>query len=284
MDDNVASQVLLVNQGTFCREKSMDEPGQGENSIGVYLLAVHYGFVDKFDVYGNWYDTNTIQVRYSNGMNDPVIIPIPSDRVFDHHLAYLFYFAPRSNRGERFQTETRYVNLDDHNPLEPNSRLIKLPIANYAPHPWQDSQYTIKVSNYSTPSSNSGLRTSSNSLISNVHFPGKIKYIWYGFTDLTEEEYLTHKEVPWKNSLGQFREEGVIDISRQQHHLVGDAAGKGLFMMNDLWIRLPNSTTNLVWKIGYEKFSGKPWENSTFVGYFETQTFFYRMPRSSTQI
>ena len=114
MDDNVASQVLLVSQGTFCREKSMDEPGQGENSIGlatesvfdniyigVYLLAVHYGFVDKFDVYGNWYDTNTMQVRYSNGMNDPVIIPIPSDRVFDHHLAYLFYFAPRSNRGER---------------------------------------------------------------------------------------------------------------------------------------------------------------------------------------
>ncbi len=94
MDDNVVSQVFLVNQGVFCREKSMDEPGQGENSIGlptecvfynisgVYLLAVHYGFVDKYDVFGNWYDTNTIQVRYTNGVNDAVIIPIPSDRVF----------------------------------------------------------------------------------------------------------------------------------------------------------------------------------------------------------
>jgi hypothetical protein len=52
-----------------------------------------------------------------------------------------------------------------------------------------------------------------------VSFSGKIKYIWYGFTNATEEEYLANRqEVPWKNSFDEPKEEGMIDISSQQHH------------------------------------------------------------------
>ena len=77
--------------------------------------------------------------------------------------------------------------------------------------------------------------------------------------------------------LGQYKQEGEIDITKQQHHLVvSDPTSKGTFMMNDLWVRLPNNHVNLVFKIGYDKFNGKPHEPSTFVGYKETHTFYYK--------
>ena len=108
---------------------------------GVYLVEVHYGFVYKNDIYGNWYNTDTYKVNYTFGTNEDVVIPIPSERARDHHLAYILYFSPRTNRGESFQTETHFVDVDGHNPLaEQTPRFVRLPILNYAPHPWTASQ------------------------------------------------------------------------------------------------------------------------------------------------
>lgn len=53
-----------------------------------------------------------------------------------------------------------------------------------------------------------------------VQFVGKIKYIFYGFTEASDKEYLdsSQRDVAWLNSEHEFKEEGIIDITQQQHH------------------------------------------------------------------
>lgn len=46
--------------------------------------------------------------------------------------------------------------------------------------------------------------------------------------------------------------------------------------MNDLWVRLPNKKTRLVFKIGFELYGGKTWEPAHLQGYHETQSFIYK--------
>jgi len=291
-EDNLLNEeqgrLLLVPRGTFYNDEGFTL-GSVDTTIGVYLLEVQYGFVLRKDLQGEWFETRSLPVQYEHGMNEEVRIFIPPELALNYDLAYKLKFAPRSNRGERFQSETRYINLRDWSPLEePDTRFIRLPIQNYAVHPWTDAQYVIKVSNFVTEDN----VKETPSQPTPVTFTGKIKYIWYGFTEATEEEYLANRQdVPWKNSFGEFKEEGMIDISTQQHHhqmAAGDTSHKGYFMMRENWIRLPSTTANLVWKIGFEKWEGKSWSPSTYQGYHETQTFYYktvygRSRRSSLQ-
>lgn len=54
--------------------------------------------------------------------------------------------------GEGFQTEARYLPI--YSPPgtvvmeDPSPVFVKLPIANYAPHPFHDTQYTIRLHNF----------------------------------------------------------------------------------------------------------------------------------------
>ena len=67
-------------------------------------------------------------------------------RLNDYHLAYILRFAPLSKVGEKFQSETRFVNLTDIPDVDfQTPQFVKLPLANYAPHPWHESLYTIRM-------------------------------------------------------------------------------------------------------------------------------------------
>ena len=52
--------------------------------------------------------------------------------------------------------------------------------------------------------------------------------MFYGFTTATEQEYLSsqNRDVPWQNTFGEFKEEGEIDITQQNHHPVNQNKGK----------------------------------------------------------
>lgn len=281
IEDNSENQIILIPRGTFFNESFLEDVvGHTDTVIGVHPLEIRYGFVKRHDIQGSWNEENVIKMNYSHGINEEVVVNIPPECKMDHHLAYQLYFAPRSCRGERFQTETRFVNLENYNPLEEvPPKWVRLPIANFAAHPFRDAQYSIRVYNFATETDQLKGPSSSTMPTNNcVIFPGKIKYIFYGFTEASEEEYFKSRtEVPWRNAFGDFVAEGVIDISRMQHHHNGETGAKGMFMMHEIWVRLPNATTNLVWKIGFDKWDGnKPWEPSNYQGYHETQTFYYK--------
>jgi len=269
------TSLVLVPRSTFCNEQNQNIT---ENAIGVYLIEVSFGYVDKKNRYGEWYEQGVLKVKYTHGVNEEVNIPIIPELSIVCHIAYRFKFAPRSMRGgEQFQTDIQFVNLDHFNPLEEShAKFVRLPVENYAPHPWTDAKYLIRVHNYSTEEN-----FQNPTLPSTAIFPGKIKYIWYGFTEASEEEYLSRNtEIPWQNCFEEFREEGVVNVMNEQHHhqQIGNDSnsGKGFFMMREIWIRLPDSKLNLVWKIAFDKFDGKGWEPSVYQGYHETQTFYYK--------
>jgi len=275
LDLTSSGSVILVPEGTFMTDKPhyAENPDSEGLSIHVYLLKVQYGFVHCNDIKGNWHDTDSIDIKYVNNRNLEAIVIIPAQRAIDHHLAYILYFAPLpGSRGESYQTETRYLNFIAHDPLQrPEGVMVRLPIKNFAPHPWHDTQYMIKLSSYAFD------HTDPNYGI--LQFPGKIKYIFYGFTEATEEEYLKapNKDVPWQNCFGQFKEDGIIDITQQQlHHNGISPMNKGCFVMNDQWARLPSAKSKLVWKLGFDTFTGKSWETGNFQGYYETQSFYYK--------
>lgn len=269
------NNLVLVPEDTFFTEKEKyQEPFEEEGlSRHLQLVQVQYGFVPSNNILqSKWFDSNCIDVIYENGRNLEVNVPIPVERQSVCHLAYILYFAPLQsfNKGEKFQSETRFVNLL-YDPLQrPEGKFVKLPIKNFAFHPWHESLYKIRISHYAHDESdpNRGV----------VQFSGKIKYVFYGFTESTEQQYLEtpNKDVPWINSFGEFKEEGILDISIQQHQHNGFIPpNKGCFVMNDLWVRLPDTKTKLVWKIGFDTYSGKSWETKSFQGYSETQTFLY---------
>jgi len=275
LDIKSTTSIVLVPEGTFTTDKPhyVEDPEEEGTSLHVYLLKVHYGFVSMADTKGKWYDMDTVDVKYFNNRNVEVTIHIPAERAIDHQLAYILYFSPlQSNRGERFQTETRFINLTAQDPLQrPEGVFVRLPIKSFAPNPWNDTLYTIRIWHYAFDQTdpNYGL----------LQFPGKIKYVFYGFTESTEEEYLKapNKDVPWKNCFEEFKDEGMIDITQQQHHHNGvTPANKGYFVMNDLWVRLPSPKSKLVWKIGFDTFAGKAWEPGIFQGYYESQSFYYK--------
>jgi len=267
------TNLVLVPEGTFFTDKPHNQETQAEGlSIHVYLLQVHYGFVKSTDRKGSWSQSATVEVKYVNGRNLEVSVPIPSDISLDHNLAYILYFAPvQSNRGERFQTETRCINLKTQDPLQrPEASFVRLPIKNFAPNPWYDSLYSIKLGHYVFDQTDPNVGA--------LQFQGKIKYIFYGYTEVSEEEYLKapNKDVPWKNTFGEFKEEGIIDVTQLQHHPNGvTPMNKAYFVMHDLWIRV-NTNAKLVWKIGFDTYTGRAWEPGTFNGYYETQTFYYK--------
>lgn len=68
-------------------------------------------------------------------------------------------------------------------------------------------RYTIRINSVVSTENHvpiNSLRLSNGSLpIPGATFPGKVKYIWYGFTDATEEDYSNNIEVAWKNALGK---------------------------------------------------------------------------------
>lgn len=267
-------QYVLVPRGTFCNEETTN--GTTPYAIGVYLLEVVYGFVDRKNILGDWHEVDTITVRYVHGINEEVCIPLESPELYMNcHIAYRLKFAPRNNRGERFQSDVRFINLEHFNPLEEtNGKFVRLPVGNFATYPWTDAKYMIRVHNYVADEGTDV-----------VVFPGKIRYIWYGFTDMTEEEYINRKhDVPWRNTFGEFKDEGVSDVVNQAHHhqvVQGDPNNKGFMMMNEIWVRLPNNSVSLVWKIGFEKFGGRGDEPSVYQGYHETQTFYFKQSYNS---
>jgi len=271
IEENEGSSLLLIPRSTFCNEKNKSFT---EAAIGVYVIEVLYGYVDRKGKDGEWHEFNTIQVKYLHGMNEEVRIPIIPELCMLCHIAYRFKYASRSMIGDSYQGDIHYVPLDNFDPLgEPEPRFIRLPVENFAPHPWTEAKYIIRVHDY--------VPTEEGDQVLPILFPGKIKYIWYGFTDMTEQEFLERQgQIPWRNVFGDFKEEGVISVVNDQHHLAQlvteDKSSKGFFLMREAWIRVPDSNINLVWKIGFDRFEGKGTEPSVWNGYHESQTFYYR--------
>jgi hypothetical protein len=170
--------IPLIPAAAFNKEKAIVNSLDEENlSIHEYLVKVQYGFVHKNNR-KDWYiryalyvpnneriDPQSVDIKYdANGFNEAVQVYIPFDCNESSRLVYILYFSPLqvisslhkillSQRGrEGFQTESRYLPIYSPVPTaempDPSPVFVKLPIANYATHPYHETQYTIRLCNF----------------------------------------------------------------------------------------------------------------------------------------
>lgn len=103
---------------------------------------IHCGFIPKGKPFGDWTNERVLHVKYIGGKNSEVTLEISSQEAKQYDLAYTIKFCTLpKNRCENFQTENRFITLDDA-----EGRFVKLPVINFAKPPFQDHQFSIQVS------------------------------------------------------------------------------------------------------------------------------------------
>jgi hypothetical protein len=161
-----------------------------------------------------------------------------------------FALHTKTHSGEDVWTDNQYVDL-----RHPEGTLVRLPLADAAPYPFQC--YEVSIDN-----EGSGPITS---------YQGRVTDIYYGFTLADTKGYEANNDVAWLDLFD--RPMAVGDITPVIRH---DGDYKGSMRLLPVFIRVPQDR-NLVFKLGIDKLSGgcTPWNGPQgAIEHAETQTYF----------
>src|SRR5262245_60649993 len=160
----------------------------------------HYGFLGEASE--NWEGVGDLNVQYDNSSaNEAVTVRVPQARLHQRFV-YVLWFAASMDSSEGYWTDHRSVNLS-----QPKGSFICLPVMN--PAPLKDGYLINALYNvliWDEPRNDP------------VSYPGRIRQIFYGFTEASRQQYLQDPNLGWKNSFNQFTLEGVIPA---RHEVAG---------------------------------------------------------------
>jgi hypothetical protein len=229
-------------------------PTTSPSHYGEYLrpFRVHYGYVA--DGSDDWDAVGDINITYdAAGANHPVTIQVPDSQT-RKRFAYVIWFGSDKGDPSGYYTENRFVNL-----TRPEGDHICLPVLNYSPLKdgyLLDSFYRVL--------------TWENLAEKPIEYPGKVRSIYYGFTDASRQQFLGDRNPPWRNSDGRYSYEGCI---RAPHRFVGGQFGSSV--MPFVWVRVPVGM-NVVYRICLDKFR-PDWFPVEYEGYAETQVYYMQL-------
>jgi hypothetical protein len=251
-------QFTLIEEGAFREGFVFPESTQKRytnNGTNYYYddprpLRVRYGFLKPGS--GEWEGTTDLDIEYdTSGVNRAVQIDVPDSRV-NQTCAYALLFSGSDSTSDGFWSEQRRVNLG-----RPRGEHVCLPIMNYSKLRdgyLLNSLYDVLVWEQPGPEP--------------VRYQGRVKYVYYGFTDADRNRYEEDHNPPWKDSDGKGSLEGVVEV---RHRVIGGQFGSSVMPL--VRVRVPEGM-NLVYRLGIDKFDRDAFWHDQYRGYAETQVYY----------
>lgn len=191
---------------------------------------VRYGFLPRGQMGPGWTPAGEIAIQYdANGDSRPVRVPAggaPTGTLVGFTIKSADEHSASSDYNYEVWSEDQFIDL-----AAPAGTLVRLPIDNAAPFPFDPECYQVDVEG--------------------TRYAGRVTHAFYGLTRASASEYAANNDVPWENLFGEPRAAGII------YPTIRPSGGyRGVLRMMPSYAWVP-ATTNLVFRLAIDTFDGQ---------------------------